>query len=481
VAVLLTPADNALIFVNGTDGGLFKAVTGTSGLSDNGYISPTEDYCGTVFIPTGGDGSAGWLRDYSGQVPIEAFGATGSGDDTVAVQLAYAWSIASNGIIYCDSGKTYLTDNYTWSSGTIRLTGEGTIKLNDNTNAHLFAISGTAVLSILGWDSGFTLDGNKANQTWGAGLGPDLLSAQNKFHFDNVNCINGARYGVKTNTGADGATLLNCNSDAIDNVNFFFQNTNKTKVDNLKSTSGGTLLAYRDDSQFNTIDNINATVTVADHFGFVLDANDAGGGIPGPNPRYNVCNNITIDGSSVAGGISLSGPERNVLNNISMANCTVISSLELTFGAQHNHIMNVFCDNCYGMTIVSAGGGAKPTNYNTVVNYNSINTVTGILGVQFQEAYHNIIDGGSVEASTSHGIALANSGNNRIRTKIIGNSGADHGIYLTGASENNDFSDSEVRDFSKAARYMFNMDGTANSLVNIFSWFYWANTDRCYI
>ena len=88
-AVLLTPVANAMLFVGGTDGGWFKGVTGSSGYSDNG-----GSYCGTQFIPTGGDGSSAWVRVYDGAISVAWFGAVGdnSTDDQSSIQAAIDYS-----------------------------------------------------------------------------------------------------------------------------------------------------------------------------------------------------------------------------------------------------------------------------------------------------------------------------------------------------------------------------------------------------
>jgi len=59
------------IFIESLDGGWFIAKTGAAAgtYSDNG-----GSFCGTVFIPTGGDGSTAWVRDYNGAVNVKWFG-----------------------------------------------------------------------------------------------------------------------------------------------------------------------------------------------------------------------------------------------------------------------------------------------------------------------------------------------------------------------------------------------------------------------
>ena len=57
----LTPALGLKVFVSSSDGGPFKAVVGAAAgtYADNGGA-----YCGTITIPTGGDGSIAWVRVY---------------------------------------------------------------------------------------------------------------------------------------------------------------------------------------------------------------------------------------------------------------------------------------------------------------------------------------------------------------------------------------------------------------------------------
>jgi len=70
---------------NAGDGGhgVFRGVTGAAPAT---YV----DNNGTIIVPTGGDGSSAWLRDYSGPVNVKWFGAVGDGaaDDSVVIQAA---------------------------------------------------------------------------------------------------------------------------------------------------------------------------------------------------------------------------------------------------------------------------------------------------------------------------------------------------------------------------------------------------------
>lgn len=98
-AILNTPVNGKAYYIGGTDGGWFYGVTGGSGYADDG-----GNYCGTQFIPTGGDGSSAWVRNgwavYNGQVPfsVKWFGAAvdGSADDTSAWNTAQTALLAIN-------------------------------------------------------------------------------------------------------------------------------------------------------------------------------------------------------------------------------------------------------------------------------------------------------------------------------------------------------------------------------------------------
>jgi len=122
-AVQYQPLNGKMYFIGGTDGGWFKGVTGAAAgtYSDNG-----GSYCGTVFIPTGGDGSKGWVRVDEGYITVEMFGAIGdnSTDDITAINLATTFSKVSGKAVYLNGDKIYkITSTINIYNG-VRLLGE---------------------------------------------------------------------------------------------------------------------------------------------------------------------------------------------------------------------------------------------------------------------------------------------------------------------------------------------------------------------
>jgi hypothetical protein len=120
----ITPTAGAAVFITSDDGGLFKAVTGAavSTYSDDG-----GSYCGTVFIPTGGDGSTAWIRTFKGATNIKWFGADKTGTINSAPLIENAMDslpvvgsttdIPSleyrNGVIYVPAGEYKLSTQMT--------------------------------------------------------------------------------------------------------------------------------------------------------------------------------------------------------------------------------------------------------------------------------------------------------------------------------------------------------------------------------
>jgi len=98
--------------------GTFRAVTGAA---PGTYV----DNGGTIIVPTGGDGSAAWLRDYSGAVNVRWFGAKGDGvtDDTSATQSAINYVALKNASLLFPQGTYNIstTIGYAWASTGVSL------------------------------------------------------------------------------------------------------------------------------------------------------------------------------------------------------------------------------------------------------------------------------------------------------------------------------------------------------------------------
>ena len=111
-AVLIAPELESLMYIRSDDGkgNIWRAVTGAAlgTYSDDGGT-----FCGTVIIPTGGDGSSAWIRDYNNAVNIKWFGAIGDGvnDDSIALQIAFDSLTAGGDILMPPTNDTYLLEN----------------------------------------------------------------------------------------------------------------------------------------------------------------------------------------------------------------------------------------------------------------------------------------------------------------------------------------------------------------------------------
>lgn len=111
VALTLTSVDvNHKIFVTSDDGGHFivryNATPGT-------YTDSSVLYCGSIAIPTGGDGTIGIERFDLSRISVKHYGANGGGivNDTVSITEAdvYAASISNQPVVYFPPGDYLIT------------------------------------------------------------------------------------------------------------------------------------------------------------------------------------------------------------------------------------------------------------------------------------------------------------------------------------------------------------------------------------
>jgi hypothetical protein len=221
-AVLIAPVAGKTMFVESSDGGLFKAVTGAAPgtYSDNGGA-----YCGTVFIHTGGDGSTAWEREDEGNIKANWFGASplavGS-VNTSAFQAAidYVNSIGGGVIDYygehliAGSGSSISGREYgLLLKSNVTLNGNGmytsSLKVTDSSDIDLINTDRSASQSSIGITN-TTLDGNEANQ----GATPSNGFSAWLFDIDglvlrNIYSLNPASWGIRPEK---------CNHVVIENI-----------------------------------------------------------------------------------------------------------------------------------------------------------------------------------------------------------------------------------------------------------------------
>lgn len=153
--------------------GKFRGVTGAA---PGHYV----DNGGTIIVPTSGDGSAAWLRDYSGAVNVRWFGAVGDGvtNDTVPMLAFFTAAIASGGghitagIYLINEGVLKFDAAFTNKAWPVITTDgfKNVVFLASNTgNTPILEITnGTATSTIFGgWQGGF-LGGITFRDTSGA-------------------------------------------------------------------------------------------------------------------------------------------------------------------------------------------------------------------------------------------------------------------------------------------------------------------------
>jgi len=445
---------------NDGGGGDWYAVTGDA-------PGTHVDNVGTIIVPNGGDGSTAWLRLTGERLAVIWFGAKGDGvtDDTTAIDLAITYQKTLASYLWFHLG-TFLTDPIAISSGQVVLSGNCTLKLNAAATGHLFTLTGGS-LNITGEGENFILDGNKANQTMSAGLGPDLISSTTRAILDNVKFLNGQRYGFKTNTGADRSSLKNIEGSGMDNVQIFLENTNYCQIDNIVCNDGGTLVHVRNASSHNTISNINARITKANNFAVELWAADAGGGTPvSTNPKFNTITNVTVDGNNTSGGISISGASHNTLTNLTVKNCPSVASIELAFGAEYNTIVNAECFNSKYLAIT--GTATAIVQHNNLVKVRSQTPIAATPGIFMFYADNNVLDLCGAEGVTSnHSFKMQNASNNTILNTVLRGLGLS-AYYLEGTSANNIIDGGTIEGHTSASRYMFQFAAPAATANNVF-------------
>jgi len=289
VAVALTPTAGQSLYILSEDGrgNTWQAIVGAAPgtYSDNGGA-----FCGTVFIPTGGDGSTAWVRDYSGPVNVLWFGAdvTGSSDSTTAFTISKVVSpyleIPAGTFILDDyrltNGETWKTAGY--AETRIQQGSTGNPAINCTSDITVGQLSGISL-------TGFTVLGKAAATVTAVLVAADGIYAVWRCVFDFVATntfraleIQGpdasnvftSSFKVNSNGTSDDAVLIN---GAVYNdyelfltqCSTYALNSSQTSARFNQLTTGGPIRVTDQNSIFisPTVENISSFVgTIANVF-----------------------------------------------------------------------------------------------------------------------------------------------------------------------------------------------------------------------
>lgn len=170
----LTPPDSKKLIhlkYHTSDGdgghGVFRSVTGAA-------AATYTDNNGTIILPTGGDGSTAWLRDYNGPLDASSFGASPSATASInATAINNALSVG--GVTTITVNGTYLID------GTLTPGSESKFIINSGVVIKLdpAVAAGTDIIRITSKTGviitgGGKLDGDRVNQTNGGAIGIEV-------------------------------------------------------------------------------------------------------------------------------------------------------------------------------------------------------------------------------------------------------------------------------------------------------------------
>jgi len=402
VALTLTSADDGKkMFITSDDGGEFTIrYDATAPYADNG-----GSYCGTEFIPTGGDGTIGFVRDHSGGVLVEWFGAVadGSTDNTTAIHNARDGGndvlVFTDGV-YAHTGLSANVANQKFDF----INGASLFLIN---NSNTTSISVTANNVII---NNPTIDGNKVNQTGGNGIS---ITNVDDCRVLNATATDVKNYGIYGDR-SDGLKIKDCTVIDSDNIGIFVEVTVNQDIIDLEVTG-----CYVDRSSLGvSIGEGGLKVRAAT--GFDL-------------PRSNVSNNTVImpvsptDTAAIC--IEVWQSENGVISNnrtyngymgISAAtvSATAISNNTCYGASTYGIELAVSCSDSVVSSNTINGGGVttngiilSTTPTNNIISDNSVSNLktTGtIRGIKCQDGVGHSFSGNNINISSGYAYEMAN-------------------------------------------------------------------------
>jgi len=167
-------------------GGDWYAVTGAA-------AGTYTDNTGTVIVPTGGDGSAAWLRDYKNKILVKWFGSIGDGitDDSAQLQKALTESSIKNTAVKGKGLEQFKVTQTILNNGIriekLSITSDDAQCLYTSANAEKVELENNEISA----QSGIAIQHNSQNVK-GLRLKNNRITAKS--------------YGILSNSGSDGST-----------------------------------------------------------------------------------------------------------------------------------------------------------------------------------------------------------------------------------------------------------------------------------
>lgn len=382
-AVLIAPVAGYHMYIDSADGrgNIWRSVVGAS---PGTYADDNASFCGTVFIPTGGDGSAAWLRDYKGSVSAVWFGLA-TGVTNTAIQDA----VTAHSDVELPEGIFPITATIAPPIGTrLKGCGENTlIQVNANISAITLDGVDDVVLKefkIDGLSATYTTDSNNGIYSPANGTGSNDITIEDVIVFN----VAGAGIIFLAQTGSH-STNIKIRSNTIINT----------------GTHGIICQDY--------VDRTDISFNYVRYFG--LSTSDRPGITTGRYADNHQVNNNRVIGSGSALGTSVHG--------ISLDNGT-------NFTCNNNNVKNVIG---YGIEL---GGAQNATcGLNTIAD--TTRAAIAIAGTTILESTDFSIIGNTIDSSAAQGIYVYNGSgvlteNGTISGNKIKNSGT-IGIHLDDA------------------------------------------------
>jgi len=421
-AVLVAPINNKTYFIGGTDGGWFKGVTGAAPgtYSDNGGA-----YCGSQFIPTGGDGSAAWVRIDGGYNVglghnVEWYGAVG--DDSTDCLAAFDLAKVSK--------KVFVPDGNFNISSILVLDG---VQMNGNGEASIVSgtVQGDCAISLIG-DAPSIKNIYKKHKNVSAKTSTDAgaginVSAATRATVENCRVDGSSGVGILiTNATTDyhirGNTILNTLADGIHNTH---ESTKGFITENYVFNSGDDCIAV-----------VSYTTKATKVTDILIDGNKVYNGqsrgitvVGGDDVTIvnNTVNNSTYAGILIHSDASYGTygclnvkADNNTLDTTGSSAVTLYGSIQIagrtSYPVEDIKITNNTLKNCRYKGILP-GTGTDTKNID--VTNNTIKVTTSGAGIEAVGTENLKINLNTIEGTHGHGIYVSNTNTGII--KVIGN------------------------------------------------------------